>query len=146
MAKVIVDTQAIVAPQWWSSGKEVIIGAGAGLVWWLAYILFSASITDNAGAAGGIAHIFVAILATLVLIRVVAARPLLVTVGTAALLWPLGGFLAGVSTGEGLLWVLVGFTASYLLFSVIARLRYIWSSFLVTFFILVVAYLVLSFS
>lgn len=144
MAKVVVDTQGVVAPRWWDWGKVLVIGAGAGIAWWGAWILLRQHILDVPSSAGGVAHIFIAVLATLVLIRCAVPRPLLVSLASVVLLWSLGGAIAGLHWPEALLWSVGLFVASYGLFSLVSRIRTLWVAIITAVIIVVAATIILA--
>lgn len=143
MAKVVKSEQQVIAEPWWVKGRIIYIGLAIGLVWWVLtailrqYVvepiacrdLASADTCVNAfGVSGDIATILVAILGTWLLIRYLQPRPIVVAIATVALLWGLGGLLAGLAWWAVLLWALFFYVASYALFSMVARIPWVWLS------------------
>lgn len=140
MARVIQteQQQQVIVEPWWVKIKIVYIGLSMGLVWWLLTSLLksyvvepmacrdlssAAACVDSFGVSGSIAAILVAILGAYVLVRFLQPRPIVIAVATAVLLWDLGLFMNGLSWWETLLWALFFYTASYTLFSLVARVR-----------------------
>ena len=137
MAKVVQSQQQVIVEPWWGRVKIVWIGLGAGLSWWILTSLLkhyvveplacrdlatAATCVDAFSVAGSIAAIIVAILATLLLIRAYQARPIVVALSTAVLLWDLGAFLSGLSWWETLLWALFFYGVTYVLFALVTRI------------------------
>ncbi len=140
MAKVIQSQQQIIVEPWWVKGRIIYIGLGLGLLWWILtavlrhYIVEPIACRDLAAAStcinsvsvsGNIATILVAVLGTWLLIRYLQPRPIIIAVATAVLLWDLGSILNGLVWWAVLLWALFFYTASYGLFSMVARVQWI---------------------
>lgn len=137
MAKVVQADQEVIVKPWWEKLSILYVGLGAGLSWWgissilHTYILepiacqgssVSVSCGDSFGIAGSIAAVLVATAATFALIRLVQPRPVVIAVGSAVLLWDLAVLAQGLGSLEVLGWSLVLYTATYLLFWLIARI------------------------
>lgn len=152
MAQVIQNEQSIVVEPWWVKGKIVYIGLGMGLLWWVltailrhyvvepiaCHDLSTASACVNAiDVSGSIAAVLVAALGTFLLVRYLQPRPIIISVATAALLWNLGGMMDGIAWYFTLLWALFFYAVSYTLFSLVARIRWLWVSLVVAFVIVV---------
>lgn len=144
MAKVIVDEQQVIVEPWWERARIVFIGAGIGLLWWgLAALLnryiieplacrdLSASATacvDSFGVAGNVTLVIVTLLGVAILVRWLFARPLIIGVASAIVLWGLGTYLTGLGWFESLLWSIGLFAATYTLFFLVTRLKTLgWS-------------------
>lgn len=152
MAKVIQSQQQVVVEPWWVKGQIVYIGLGMGLLWWVLtailrqYIIEPLACRDLAtasacvnsiGISGNIAAVLVAVLGTWLLIRYLQPRPIIIALGTLLLLWDLASLLNGLPWWATLLWALFFYTASYGLFSLVARIQWLWVS-LVTAVVIVV--------
>lgn len=140
MAKVIQNEQNIVVEPWWVKIRIVYIGLGMGLVWWVLtailrqYVVEPLACRDLAtatacvnsiGVSGSIATVLVAVLGTLLLIRYLQPRPIIISVATAILLWDLGLLVNGLAWWVIILWALFFYAASYSLFSMIARIQWL---------------------
>lgn len=138
MAKVIVDEQTRIVKPWWDKASVPIIGAGIGLVWWIATSILrnyvveplacrdlasAGACVDSFGVAGMIAAILVALLGTAILVRTWQARPLVIALATAALLWSLGSYMNGLVWFETLVWAVILYALSYTVFSFVVRLQ-----------------------
>lgn len=143
MAKVIVDEQNIIVDPWWARGQILYIGLGAGALWWTltallrSYVIepiacrdlsMAQACSDAFGVAGAIAAILVGIGGLVALIRFNQPRPVIVAVGAAAVLWSLGAYLQGIGWLEALVWSLLLYVATYVLFWLIARIPWIVGS------------------
>lgn len=138
MAKVIQSQQQVVVEPWWVKIKIVYIGLGLGLAWWVLTSLLkqyvveplacrdlatATACVDSFGVAGSIAAIIVAIIGAIILVRTLQPRPIVIALASAVLLWDLGSFLNGLSWWETMLWALFFYVASYVLFSLVARIN-----------------------
>ena len=143
MAKVIQNEQSVVVEPWWVKGKIVYIGLGMGLLWWVLTVILrqyvvepiacrdlsTASACVNAiDVSGSIAAVLVAAAGTFLLVRYLQPRPIIISVATAALLWSLGGLADGIAWYFTLLWALFLYATSYSLFSLVARIKWLWVS------------------
>lgn len=143
MAKVIQSQQQVVVEPWWVKGQIVYIGLGMGLLWWILtailrqYVveplacrdLATASACINSmGISGNIAAVLVAVLGTWLLIRYLQPRPIIIALGSLLLLWDLASLLNGLPWWATLLWGLFFYAASYVLFSLVARIQWLWVS------------------
>lgn len=139
MAKIIESQQQVIVEPWWVKIKIVYIGLGMGLAWWILmsilrqYVVEPIACRDLATASacvnsmsmsGSIAAVLVAVLGTWLLVRYLQPRPIIISVATLALLWDLGALLDGLAWWAVLLWALFFYTASYGLFSMVARIQW----------------------
>lgn len=137
MAQVIVDERTVVVKPWWARVRIVFIGASLGLIWWILTTLIrtyiieplacrdlanAATCVDSFGVAGNIATIIVAILGVFALVRTLQPRPIIIAVAAAAVLWGLGQYLNGLAWYEAILWSVVLYAATYILFGLVARI------------------------
>jgi len=137
MAQVIVDERTVVVKPWWARVRIVFTGAVLGLIWWVLTALIriyiiepiacrdlsnAATCVDSFGVAGNIATIVVAILGAFALVRTLQPRPIIIAVAAATVLWGLGQYLNGLSWYEAILWSVVLYAATYVLFGLVARI------------------------
>lgn len=140
MAKVIQSQQQVVVEPWWVKGQIVYIGLGMGLLWWVLTAILrqyvvepiacrdlstAAACVNSIGVAGSIAAVLVAVAGTVLLVRYLQPRPIIVSVATMCLLWDLGALVSGLAWWAILLWALFFYTACYVLFSMVARLQWL---------------------
>lgn len=142
MAKVIVEKEQTVVVQTWQPWVRVIvIGAAIGFVTWVLtsllsrYVIEPLTCRDIANAAmclnatpiaGNVAAVLAGLLGTLVLVRMGIARPIILAVASAALLWNVAAWTAGLHWFETILWTVLLYALSYLLFAWIARYARVW--------------------
>lgn len=136
MAQVIITDQQAVAESYAVWGRTVILGAVTGLIFWLLMIIvaryivdplvcgkmFDAALcVDSTPIAGNIAAILAAVVGVISMVRISAARPIIIAVGSAALLWNLGTWIDGLFWLEAVTWSIILYAASYALFAWITR-------------------------
>lgn len=142
MAKVIVEKEQTVVVQTWQPWVRVIvIGLAIGFVAWVLtsllarYVIEPLTCRDVANAAmclnavpvaGNVAAIIAGLLGTLVLVRMGIARPIVLAIASAALLWDVAAWTAGLHWFETILWTILLYALSYLLFAWIARYARLW--------------------
>lgn len=146
MAKVIQDERKVVVEPWWAKGSIAYIGLGLGLLWWIVTALLSQYVIeplacrnlssataciDAQGVAGNVTMILVAVIGMALLVRSVQPRPIIISLGTAVVLWGLGSILGGLTWWSVLLWSLFFFAVSYGLFGLISRIKWLWVSLVV---------------
>lgn len=143
MAKIIESQQQVIVEPWWVKGRVIYIGLGMGLLWWILTAILrqyvvepiacrdlstAAACTNALGISGSIATVLVAVAGTWLLVRYLQPRPIIISAATLALLWDLAALMAGLAWWATLLWALFFYTASYGLFSMVARIRWFaWS-------------------
>lgn len=140
MAKVISNQQQVIAEPWWAKAKIVYIGLAIGVFWWLVTLLLqnyvveplacrdistATTCVNAAGVSGSIATVLAAVLGTFVLIRYIQPRPIIISVGTAVVLWEFSVLMNGLSWWVTLIGAAVIYALCYLLFSMIARTRWL---------------------
>ena len=140
MAKAVVDNVVVVQP-WRTWARTVAIGAGTGLAFWLLTILLNRYIIEpwacrqivNAtfcvgsnAIAGNIAAVLAGVIALVVMIRLRVVLPIVITVMSAALLWDLAAWTAGLVPYEVLLWSVGLYAVSFGLFGWITRYSRLW--------------------
>lgn len=140
MAKVVQSQQQVIVEPWWGKGKIAFIGLGMGLLWWVLtavlrqYVVEPMACRDlstatacvnSIGVSGSIAAVLVAVVGTWVLINNLQPRPIIISVATLVLLWDLGTLMNGLAWWVTLLAGVLFYTASYTLFSLVARLQWL---------------------
>lgn len=144
MAKVIQQNQQqVIVEPWWARGAIVYIGLGIGLVWWIVTALLRQYVVEpfacrdlvtadacvnSIGTSGSIATVLVAVLGVWLLIRYIQPRPIIIAVATAVLLWDIAALMTGLPWWLTLLWALFFYAVSYVLFSLVARIRWLAAS------------------
>lgn len=126
-----------------------ILGSGAalgvlfwGLNAWMSYYVVDqilcrsnstlAACSNSSALATGIATVVVAIIGTGLMVRLRIFQPLVVAIAAGLVLFELGVWTSGLSWGEALLWSILLYVLSYLLFTWIARYRRVIVVLLVT--------------
>lgn len=137
MAKVINDDpspQTIYSSyQWW---RVALVGVGLGVLFFILTLVMEhyvinplnchfnsagTACSDSLGVSGSIASVLVAIIGTGTLIRFRIARPVIISIAAAVLLWGLASWTNGLLWIEELTWSAVLYGLSYALFSWVAR-------------------------
>jgi hypothetical protein len=137
VAKVIAEeTRVVLQPEWQLWLKVVGFGAAVGLIYWVLTLLIGRYIiepltcrevvdavtcTEASVLAGKISTVLVAVGAIFAMIRLVLARPLIVAVGAAIVLWELSAWTLGLFWLESLAWSIILYALAYGLFGWIAR-------------------------
>ncbi len=120
----------------YSIWRMAVIGGSLGLLYWLVTLLVSRYIVDpiycgtsfdanvcsgSIGMSGDIATIIVATVGLGLLVRYSVVRPIIVAVASAFALWSLARWTEGLPWYETLLWSVILYGLSYVLFSWIGR-------------------------
>jgi len=136
MAQVIITDQQAVAESYAMWVRTIILGAVTGLIFWLLTIIvaryvidplacgraFNAALcVDSTPLAGNIAAILAAVVSVIAMVRIGAARPIVIAVATAALLWDLGAWTDGLFWLEAVAWSVILYAAVFALFAWITR-------------------------
>lgn len=142
MAKVIereIESQEI--SEFYPFWKIVIIGVISGILFWafLYFIekfiispIFCKTVTDTIvcsntlAVSGNISSILVAIVGILYMVKQKMLQPLIVSVTTAATLWGFAQWTNGLPIWEVMIWNVIGYLLSYLLFSWVVRYDRVW--------------------
>ena len=153
MAQIVITDQQAIAESWAVWVRTIILGAIAGVSFWLlAFVVGRYSIeplacrqTINAAMcldatplAGNIAAILVAVIGTIAMVRLGIARPIIVAVATAALLWGLSGWTEGLFWLEALAWSTILYALVFALFAWITRYSVLWVTLIISLSIIVV--------
>ena len=154
MAKVIVEKEETVVVQTWQPWVRVIgTGAVVGFAAWVItsllarYVIEPLTCRDLANAAmclnatpiaGNVAAIIAGLLGVLALVRFGIARPIILAVATAALLWDVAAWTAGLFWLETIGWTILLYALSYLLFAWVARYSRLWVVLVVSILIVVI--------
>ncbi len=136
MAQVIIEDNRVARPEWQIWLQLVGFGAIVGAIYWLLALLIGRYVveplacrdvidvvacSDSSLLAGKLSTVLVALLATFGMIRAGIARPLVVAVAAAAVLWSLSEWTSGLFWAEALTWSIVLYALAYGLFGWIAR-------------------------
>lgn len=143
MAQVVIVDQQAVAESYAMWIRTILLGAVTGLIFWLLTLIvgryivdpivcgrfFNAALcNDSTSLSGNIATIFAATVGVIAMVRIGAARPIIVAVAAAALLWDLAAWTNGLFWLEAATWSIFLYAAVYALFSWVTR----YASLLVT--------------
>ncbi|HEY8885881.1 MAG TPA: hypothetical protein VIM31_00045 [Candidatus Microsaccharimonas sp.] len=141
MAQIIITDQQAVAESYAMWVRTVVLGAVTGIIFWLLTIivaryivdplvcgrLFNATLcVDSTPLAGNIAAILAAVVGVISMVRIGAARPIVIAVASAALLWDLGMWTDGLFWLEAVAWSIILYAAVYALFAWITRYASLW--------------------
>ena len=121
MAKVIksdVESQTISTS--YSLWQNALVGVLLGIIYWFLMTLIGYYIKST-NISGDIITIIVAILGTVVMLRLHMAQPLIIAVATGASLWGISEWTSGLVWGETVAWIMLLYGLAYVLFSWIAR-------------------------
>jgi hypothetical protein len=137
MAKLILDdNQPLTVSRsyiWW---KQAVIGAVVGLLYWLLTMAVQHFIIDplfcHASAdimncsnsiviSGNVAAVLASIIGLALLVRLRALRPVIIAFASLVLLWGLSGWTDGLGWAEVMIWSIVLYGLSYILFSWFSR-------------------------
>lgn len=140
MAKVVQSQQQVIVEPWWVKGKIVYIGLGMGLLWWVLTAILrqyvveplacrdlatAAACVNSIGVSGSIAAVLVAVAGTWMLINYLQPRPIIIAVATLVLLWDLATMMNGLPWWMTLLGGVLFYAASYGLFSMVSRVKWL---------------------
>lgn len=141
MAQIIITDQQAVTESYAMWVRTVVLGAITGIVFWLLTILIARYIVDPIACgrlmnatlcvdstpfAGNIAAILAAVVGVIAMVRIGAARPIVIAVASAALLWDLAAWTDGLFWLEAVAWSVMLYAAVYALFAWITRYANLW--------------------
>jgi Na+-driven multidrug efflux pump len=123
VAKIIdsdIDSQSVSKsdPIWQIVLVGIILGV---LYWWLTAFLLN--FVNLIGVAGDIATILVATIGIVIMLNLRMTRPLLVALASAISLWGLAKLTDGLNWFEIIIWSVLVYSLSYLLFSWLNRYK-----------------------
>ncbi len=152
MAQVIVEDREIIAVTIQSWVRVIGLGAGVGLaIWVLTSLLGRYAFGPLLGAdanifivAGKVSAVLVATCAVLGMVRLGVARPIVIAVAAAALLWDLSVWTQGMFWLEAVAWSILLYAATYALFGWIARQGSTLLAILITILVVVVIRIALA--
>lgn len=136
MARLVTNEQVTILQPWQQWLRTVFIGAGLGVLFWVLTALLSryviepitcqqivdvAACVDATSRAGMIAAILTGFVAVLVMVRMRIAQPIILAVGTAAILWDLAAWTTGLLWIEAIAWSILLYALCYGLFGWITR-------------------------
>ncbi len=141
MAQVIIEDYQVIRSSWVIWVRTILIGLGAGLTFWILMTLIghyvveplackqvttAATCTNANPLAGNIATVLVAVIAIIGMVRMRIARPIVIAVATAALLWDLAAWTQGLFWLEAIGWSLLLYGLVFGLFAWISRYATLW--------------------
>lgn len=136
MAQIIITDQQALAESYAVWARTIVLGAVTGIIFWLLTVIvakyiidplacgraFNAALcVDSKPLAGNIAAILAGVFGVIAMVRIGAARPIVIAVATAALLWDLGTWTDGLFWLEAVVWSIVLYAGVYALFAWITR-------------------------
>lgn len=159
MAQVIQSQQQVIVEPWWAKAKIIYIGLAMGLLWWILTAILrqyivepiacrdlstAAACVNSVGVSGSIAAVLVAVAGTVLLVRYLQPRPIIISISTGVLLWDLATIMNGLPWWATLLWALFFYVAAYGLFSMVARIKWLIVSLIVAVVIVVTVRLLIA--
>lgn len=153
MAQVVVTDQQGIAESTTMWARTIILGAITGLVFWLLAVIigryiidpvacgnsFNAALCmDSAPLSGNIAAILAGVIGLISMVRIGTARPIIVAIASAALLWNLGTWVDGLSWTEAAVWSIALYAVAYALFAWITRYASLWAAISISFVIVLI--------
>lgn len=141
MAQIIIEDPEAMSRSLVLWGRTIALGVVVGLISWLLTGLIShyvvepivcgqginaAACSDATALAGKIATVLVATLAIAVMVRMSVARPIIVAIATAALLWNLADWTLGLFWLEAIAWSVLLYALCFALFAWITRYATLW--------------------
>lgn len=118
--------------------QTALLGALLGIIFWIFTLSLNYLIFDSLRTAGNVAMIVVSTVALIIMVRSRMARPLMVVVAAAASLWGLATWTEGLIWSQVILWNIVMYTFSHVLFSWLARFNKITVAMLMMLFVIVI--------
>jgi hypothetical protein len=136
VARTIIEDEQLNSYSLRSWVRVIVFGLIAGIAYFLLSLAINAAVVeplvcrqldearsciDASVTAGKITTVLVAALAVFGLIKLGAARPVIVAIASAAVLWSLSAYLQGLIWYEALAWSILLYALTYALFGWIAR-------------------------
>lgn len=118
--------------------EVAILGVVLGIMYWILTSLLTNLVFDSIKISGDIAMIILATIGLIVLMRLKIARPLMIVVAAAASLWSLAVWTSGLAWSLVILWNIILYVFSYVLFSWLARFNNTIVAMLMMLFVIVV--------
>ena len=158
MAQVIITDQQVISTSWREWSRTIGFGAATGLIFWLLTVLLQRYVVDplvcrqlinatlcanSTPLTGNIAAILTSAIAVIFLVRAQIARPIILAVATAALLWDLALWTNGLFWLEAVVWSVVLYALCYALFAWITRYATLWVTVVLSLLIIVIIRLAL---
>lgn len=158
MAQIIITDQQAIAETWTMWVRTIILGAVTGLIFWLLTIIvgryivepwvcqrvFDAALcVDSTPLSGNIAAVLAALIGVISMVRIGAARPLIIAAASAALLWDLAAWTDGLFWLDAIAWSIVLYAGAYALFSWITRYVALWLTVLLCVLIVLIIHIAL---
>ena len=139
MATVVAEptSQQIIVKPWWEKLRPLVIGLAVGVIWWAllslldAYVVEPIACGNNAsiyvcnesfGVSGSIAAIFSAILGSILLVRILHPRPVMIPIASAIVLWGLASLADGLGWPVVLVASAVLYSLCYYMFGLIGKI------------------------
>jgi hypothetical protein len=153
MAKVIITDEQMIAGSWHAWLKVLGIGAVTGILFWFLTLLIGRYIVDplvcgqavdvarcaeSLSMSSGIAMILAAVVSVVVMVRASVARPIIVAIASAAVLWGLALWTEGLFWFEALAWFAALYIATFALFGWITRYAKLWVTIILSALIVVI--------
>ena len=153
MAQVIITDQEALAASWRAWVRAIVIGAIVGVVFWILTLLIERYIIDPlvcskavnatlcAGSlplAGTISTILAGVVGIVLMVRGAVARPIIIAVATAALLWDLAAWTEGLFWLESFAWSVALYALVFALFAWITRHSLLWVTIVLSVLIVVI--------
>jgi hypothetical protein len=157
MAKVIITDQQVIIESGAMWARTIALGAAVGLIFWILAVLIGRYVVepiacgatlnaeiclDTKPLSGMIAAVLAAAIGVIAMVRIGAARPIVVAVAAAAILWPLGGWASGLFWLETLGWSVLLYALTYALFAWITRHDRLWLTIVVSLGLVIVVRLI----
>lgn len=101
--------------------EVALLGVILGILYWLFASILNSFAFDSIKMSGDVAMIIVTTIGLIVLMRLRMARPLMIVIAAAASLWSLAVWTNGLSWSLIILWNIILYVFSYVLFSWLAR-------------------------
>jgi len=159
MAQVIIEDPVALQRTYLAWGRTIALGAVLGLIFWLVTVLIgnyavepftcrnlaaAQMCTDAIPLAGKITTILVAALAVVAMVRMRIARPIIIAIATAAILWDLASWTQGLFWVEAILWSVLLYALCFALFAWISRYITLWVTIVISLLIVLIIRIALA--